>query len=224
MKRIVIALAICVICLASTANADFPRRRSCGNVVVHNACHEVAVVHEAVAVVPTVAAVVPTTTFVFQYLGGYPMQGAPAFQSPAQPFAAPQQSPPQSPPQVAGLSDQQLDKIANLVVAKLQGSTVAQNTMIQSPPVVADQAHSIVSEIQNKCASCHQVGIKTSGGLAIFDAAGQLNPLKNGTAYADHGRLWQRAQSREMPPSAMSDQSKALSAEAIAFLRQASGQ
>lgn len=234
---VVMALAIIGLCCTESA-ADFRcrGRRIIAPVFHHAPCHEV--VHHAAAVVPAVA-VVPQPVFIFQNLQGFP--GLPqsaytpqqSYQPPAS-FQVPQGF--QGTQPGLQLSDAQLDRIATLLHAKLTGGAVAQNTLLQAPPALADDtpvqpaagalvmSQAIVNDIGAKCSACHMDGTKTSGGLSLFDKDRNFNPTKGGIAYASPERLWQRAQEGSMPPSAATDPSKRLNPESIAFLRNAVSQ
>lgn len=235
MKRIaVVVLSLLTLALAcSSSNADFRcrGRHISAPCFTPTVCHEV-VHHEVAAVVaPTTTIIVqePLPVFFFQNFQGNPYMPASVTTPPTQPPAFQAQA--QAPQRQEGLvlSDQQMDRLANIIIAKMGGgAAVTQNTLIAPPLLAEDEkismSQQVVNDIGAKCAKCHMTGTATKGGLAIFDADRNFNPTKGGVAYATPERLWQRAHEGTMPPAATTDPGQRLNPESIAFLRQAIGQ
>lgn len=226
MKKIALIVCVCVVLAASMVNADFPRRgRSCYS-PSYSPCYEHVVTPY---VAPTITTIIqePIPTFIFQNLTGYPNLPA-SVTTPQNQYQAPPQA---TPPQI-GLNDRDIEKIANVVVQKLQGGAMVQQTNMLMPPIVAEEnnqqplvmSQAIANEIGMKCASCHLAGQSVKGGLAIFNTNRQFQPEKHGQPYTEPQRLFERASNGEMPPNSATDVSKRLNQEALAFLRQWSGQ
>jgi len=231
MKWIIAALALTTLLVAcSPGRADFPcrGRRIVAPCFVPTVCHEVVtphVVHHAATVTVVQE---PLPVFVFQNLTGFPSMPANVTMPQSQPFQATAQAPAHD--HGCCLSDAQMDRLASMVAMKLAGTAaINTNTALMIPKIEDDppqqlqMSQAIVNDIGNKCASCHMAGQSTKGGLALFDAQRNFNPTKGGQPYATPERLWQKAQSGEMPPAAGTDPTKRLNPETIAFLRSATG-
>jgi len=224
MKKILVLALVGMILAASMTQADFPRRgRSCSSPAFYPCYHETPYVAPVVASAVTTIIQEPLPVFVFQNYSGFPNMPAAVPQQQYTPQAA-------TPPQI-GLSDRDVDRIANVVVQRLQGaSAVVQQTNLIMPPVVAADekpmvmSQQIANQIGMACASCHMAGTATKGGLAIFNANRQFEPTKNGQPYDNPLRLFERANEGSMPPTAATDPSKRLNPEALAFLKTWSGQ
>jgi len=227
-KVILLALAGSILFASmSQTKADFPRRgRSCSAPCFtpsYTPCHETAYVAPVVA---TSVTLVEVPTFVFSNLGNYPSIPE-VFRTPQQTYQPPIQA---QPPQI-GLSDKDVDRIANVVVQRLQASVgVAQSVNLLGPPAIEESQQQPMAATQNQinsigrtCFSCHATGGTTKGGLAIFDQFGNWNPMKGGQPYATPERIYERAADFSMPPTAMSDASKRLDADGLAGLAKLTG-
>lgn len=225
MTRFALVVSCLIVLFAATmSSADFPRRgRSCVSPSYSPCYHETVAV---AAVVPTVTVVeTPLPVFVFQSLSGYSSLPA-SVTTPQNQYQSPTQA---QPPQI-GLNDRDIEKIANVVVQRLQGTAMVQQTNLLMPPRLEDEqpqqtaiSQTQINSIGRACAVCHQSGGTTKSNLAIFDQFGNFDPKKNGQPYQELHRIFERAQEGSMPPSAMSDPSKKLDPDGLAGLAKLTG-
>jgi len=224
MKKIILLTLIGLVLAVSMSQADFPRRsRSCYSPCFTPCYHETPYVAPVVSSAVTTIIQEPLPVFVFQNYSGFPNMPAAVPQQQYAPQAA-------TPPQI-GLSDKDVDRIANVVVQRLQASVgVAQQTNIIMPPVVESEEKNEplmmtlaqVNDLGAKCSQCHWEGHTTKSGLSLFNQRQQWQPTKAGQPY-DDGRILDRILAREMPPSAQTNPADSPLPDTIAFLKAAAG-